>query len=96
MQDSTVVLALIGIFSTVVATVFGAMTWTQKTLVAVLKETITNERTEKMAVLKDNRDQASTISGMGVSIDRLTDAVQGSQRILEDLVYGRETGRPRS
>jgi len=93
MTDATVLLSLLGIFSTVVASVFGAMTWTQKTLVTVLKEQVAAEREEKKLVSADNRAQADTIAKLGVSIDKLTD--QGAQtiRLLEDVVYGRETAK---
>lgn len=91
MTDSTVLLALLGLFSTVVASVFGAMTWSQKTLVSVLREQITSEQAEKKLLGQDNREQAQTIAKLGVSVDKLTE--QGAQtiRLLEDVVYGRET-----
>ena len=96
MSDPTVLLGLIGLFSSVVAAVFGAMTWTQKTLVTVLKEQVASEREEKKLISADNREQAQTIVKLGVSIDKLTD--QGAQtiRLLEDVVYGRESAtKPR-
>lgn len=95
MNDTNVLLALIGLFSTVVASVFGAMTWSQKTLVAVLKEQITGIQDEKKSLTNDNRDQAQTIAKLGVSVEKLTE--QGSKTItlLEDIVYGRESSNAR-
>lgn len=95
MNDTNVLLALIGLFSTVVASVFGAMTWSQKTLVAVLKEQITGIQDEKKSLTNDNREQAQTIAKLGVSVEKLTE--QGSKTItlLEDIVYGRESSNAR-
>jgi DNA replication protein DnaD len=90
MQDATVIVSLIGLFSTIVASVFGAMAWSQKKLVEVLeKQIIAGEKREQM-MAQDNKEQGITISKMGTSIDKLTE--QGAQtiRLLEDVVYGRQ------
>lgn len=93
MSDTNVLLTLLGLFSTIVASVFGAMTWTQKTLVAVLKEQITSGEKREAALLTDNKEQAVTISKMGTSVDKLTE--QGAQtiRLLEDVIYGRQNAQ---
>jgi hypothetical protein len=90
MGDATVIISLIGLFSTVVASVFGAMAWAQKKLVDVLeKQIIAGEKREQM-MAQDNKEQGVTIARMGASIDKLTE--QGAQtiRLLEDVVYGRQ------
>lgn len=90
MNDTSVLLALIGVVSAVVAAVTTSMTVAQKKVVEVLQETVKTEREEKASFVKDNRDQAATISKLGVSVDKLTE--QGTQtiRLLEDVVYGRQ------
>lgn len=91
MNDTSVVLALIGIASTIIASVLAAATWTQKKLVEVLQNQVASEQAEKRLVAEDNRAQAAVIAKLGVSVDKLTE--QGAQtiRLLEDVVYGRET-----
>jgi hypothetical protein len=91
MSDPTVLLSLLGLFSTVVAAVFASATWAQKTLVQVLEKQIISLQEEKKLISADNREQAQTIMKLGVSVDKLTE--QGGQtiRLLEDVVYGRET-----
>ena len=97
MDNSQSVLALIALFTTVTTAVFGAMTWAQKTMVAVLQEAIKNEREDKKLLTADNREQAATISRMGASVDKLTDQVAILARLVEDLVYDRDaTQRRRS
>jgi flagellar biosynthesis/type III secretory pathway M-ring protein FliF/YscJ len=90
MDDTSNLGLLIGVISTVIASIFGAMTWTQKTLVQVLKDQIAGGEKREIALSLDNKEQALTISKMGVSVDKLTE--QGSQtiRLLEDVVYGRQ------
>jgi hypothetical protein len=97
-DDQNVLITAIGVVSTIIASVFGAMTWTQKTLVQVLKDQITAGEKREAALLADNKEQAVVMSRLGVSVDKLTE--QGSQtiRLLEDVVYGRESEqrRPRA
>lgn len=97
-DDTNVLITALGIVSTIIATVFGAMTWTQKTLVQVLKDQIASGEKREAALLLDNKEQAVVIGKLGVSVDKLTE--QGSQtvRLLEDVVYGRESEqrRPRA
>lgn len=91
MSDPSVLLALISLFSTVVAAVFAALTWSNKTLVSVMRDNISSLQDEKKLISQDNREQAQTIAKLGVSVDKLTE--QGAQtiRLLEDVVYGRES-----
>jgi hypothetical protein len=90
MEDGNSIGLLIGVIGTVVASVFGAMTWTQKMLVQVLKDQITSGEKREAALLIDNKEQGVTIVRMGASVDKLTE--QGAQtiRLLEDVVYGRQ------
>lgn len=90
MDDTSVLLALIALVSTIIASVFAAMTWAQKKLVEVLEKQVVSVTEDKRLVSQDNREQAATIAKLGVSVDKLTE--QGSQtiRLLEDVVYGRQ------
>lgn len=91
MSDTSVLLALIGVVSAVVASVTTAMAWSQKKLVDVLEQQVIRGEEEKKLISQDNREQAATIAKLGVSVDKLTD--QGAQtiRLLEDVVYGRQS-----
>lgn len=89
MSEPQVLLALIALFSTVVASVFGAMTWTQKTLVSVLKENVKTCQEEKTALMADNRANAMTVAKLGASVDKLTDTQAQGSRLLEDVLYDR-------
>lgn len=95
MSDPTVLLALIGIFSTVVATVFGAMTWTQKTLVQVLRDQVAAGEKRETALILDNKEQAQVIGKLGVSVDKLTEQGKQTIELLQDVVYGRESSQRR-
>jgi hypothetical protein len=103
MDDSSVLIALLGIFSAVITAAFTMATWSQKArattqdaLVQVLKDQVAAEREEKRLISLDNREQAQTIAKLGVSVDKLTDQAAQTVRLLEDVVYGRETAaKPR-
>jgi glutamate racemase len=89
-SDPTVLVAVFGVFSSIIAAVFAANAFTQKTLVSVLNTQITTIQEEKKALIIDNKEQAQVIGKLGVSVDKLTE--QGGQtiRLLEDVVYGRQ------
>ncbi len=90
MNDTSVLLALIGIVSAVVAAVTTSMTLAQKKVVEVLEKQVARGDEEKKLITQDNREQAQTIARLGASVDKLTE--QGAQtiRLLEDVVYGRQ------
>jgi hypothetical protein len=90
MSDPTVLLGLIGVFSTIVASVFGAMTWTQRTLVTVLKDQVSAGEKREALLIADNKEQAQTIYKMGASVDKLIEQGAQTVRLLEDVVYGRQ------
>lgn len=96
MSDASVALALIGIVSSIVAAITTSLAWTQKTLVQVLKDQISAGEKREALLMTDNRDQALTISKMGVSVDKLTEQGAQTVRLLEDVVYGRAQERRRS
>lgn len=97
MDQSTVsvFLALIAIISTVVATTTATNAKTQGMLVQVLRDQIAAGEKREAALIIDNKEQATVIGRLGVSVDKLTD--QGAQtiRLLEDVVYGREDSQRR-
>lgn len=91
MEDPGVFLALIAIVAAVTAAATTSMTMAQKKLVEVLQDSVKAEREEKKLLSDENREQGMMIIKLGASIDKLTE--QGSQtiRLLEDVVYGRES-----
>ncbi len=95
MEDQTVLVTAFGVFSSIIAAVFASQSWTQRTLVAVLKEQITGIQEEKKALVLDNKEQAATIGKLGISVDKLTEQGQQTIRLLEDVVYGRESAQQR-
>lgn len=96
MNDPAVFLALIAIVAGVVAAATTSSTFAQKKVVEVLERVVAKQDEEKKLLGQDNREQAITIGKMGTSVDRLTDQVAQSARLLEDLVYGREAAnKPR-
>lgn len=59
----------------------------------VLEKQIAAGEKREMALILDNKEQAVVIGKLGVSVDKLTE--QGGQtiRLLEDVVYGRESSQ---
>lgn len=43
------------------------------------------------ALILDNKEQATVIGKLGISVDKLTEQAGQTIRLLEDVVYGRES-----
>lgn len=90
-----IIASLVAIISTIVAASLAMAQKAQGKVVEILQSQIAAGEKREEALLVDNKEQAQTISRMGASVDKLTE--QGAQtiRLLEDIVYGRQSAQER-
>lgn len=92
--------SLIAVITSLVAIVSGFVAYSTKQastyqgmVVTILKEQITTIQGEKQALIADNKEQATVIGRLGISVDKLAEEGKQTVRLLEDMVYGRENAQ---